>query len=996
MAQYDGSIRINTKIDSKEASSQLMTLENRIVKTADKVASLRSKMDALKDAKIPTQEYSDAAKEVEKLQKSLGDAYTRKERFLETGGDESSRAFKAMEYDIEKLEIKLRQAEGDLKDIVYSGKAFTLGRDTEEFARLGQQLEYAKNDMAVLNRRHDELIAKQKKTSDGYKKISKTAKESFSKINKSVKKTGSFLSSMIERFKGLALSLLIFNQVSKAFDAVADAIKEGFSNLYDEASEETFGISVNDLAESLYNDRSMETFKSSVDNLKSSLLTLENSFAAAFLPLVNIVMPYIQKAIEYITILMDKFGQFMAVISGQKTYTKAIKQTADAFNDAEKSADGYLSPLDEINKFQKKDSENQEADAMFKEVPVDTKILDFVQKIKDLLQPAIEYAQKLKDVFTQGFFDGLGDWEYRWESIKDSISSIKESLSDIFTDPNVIGAADKWIQSVAYVLGSFAGSVASIGLTIATNLLGGISKYLEENKDRIKGFLISMFDIWSEINQNFAEFFQSVAYVFEAFASENGQQLTANIIGIFSNAFMGIQELASRAFRDISNIIIQPFVDNKEGFRTALEGFLGVLSEVTETIKQGIDETFDKLIEVYDAHFKPMFDSIAQGLSDIVGKFLEFWNETVQPILEEWAQKFDVLWKEHIQPFLNQVADLLGSIADLIKALWESVLKPLIEWIIQNVLPEIMPISGSIYETVVNVIGSIMDIFSGLLEMLRGVIDFLVGVFTGDWQKAFDGITSIVTGAMNAIGGIVKLKMSVIGGTVNRVLSAAKAVFQTALNGIASLVKTIFSAIKNTITSIMSNVKSANERSLSAVKNAWNNVLNGIKTAVQNVFGNILRTITSVIDTIKNAFSAVANWFGGLFGGGTASVSASVGVSALPVSNPALAALNESPIPRLATGAVIPANREFLAVLGDQKHGTNVEAPLDTIRQASEEAVLNVLSRLGINGNTGNSNQQPIIVKLIADGKELTDLVIKNGQVRQMSSGNNPFMLGTT
>lgn len=55
MAQYDGSIRINTKIDSKEASSQLMTLENRIVKTADNISSLRSKMDSLKDAKIPTE-----------------------------------------------------------------------------------------------------------------------------------------------------------------------------------------------------------------------------------------------------------------------------------------------------------------------------------------------------------------------------------------------------------------------------------------------------------------------------------------------------------------------------------------------------------------------------------------------------------------------------------------------------------------------------------------------------------------------------------------------------------------------------------------------------------------------------------------------------------------------------------------------------------------------------------------------------------------------------
>lgn len=44
--------------------------------------------------------------------------------------------------------------------------------------------------------------------------------------------------------------------------------------------------------------------------------------------------------------------------------------------------------------------------------------------------------------------------------------------------------------------------------------------------------------------------------------------------------------------------------------------------------------------------------------------------------------------------------------------------------------------------------------------------------------------------------------------------------------------------------------------------------------------------------------------------------------------------VNIPEIPYLAKGAVIPPNREFMAVLGDQKHGTNIEAPLETIQQA--------------------------------------------------------------
>ena len=55
-------------------------------------------------------------------------------------------------------------------------------------------------------------------------------------------------------------------------------------------------------------------------------------------------------------------------------------------------------------------------------------------------------------------------------------------------------------------------------------------------------------------------------------------------------------------------------------------------------------------------------------------------------------------------------------------------------------------------------------------------------------------------------------------------------------------------------------------------------------------------------------------------------------------------------VPALARGAVIPPNREFLAVLGDQKSGTNIEAPTSEI----EAAVMRGIQRSGINGNGGN------------------------------------------
>lgn len=223
MAQYDGSIRINTKITTKEASAQLMSLENRITKTADKISALRSKMDALKDAKIPTQEYSEITAQIQKAEAEFNKLLEKQEQMQREGKD-SGVAWDRLNEKMEEVGNTIKYAQGELQDLVDTGKAFVLGSDTEEFAKLGQQLKYFENDMVVLNKRHDELIAKQGKASHGYRRLGEEAK-------KSAKKAGGFLSSLSSRFKNLAFSLLIFNQISKAFNAMISGIKEGFNNL---------------------------------------------------------------------------------------------------------------------------------------------------------------------------------------------------------------------------------------------------------------------------------------------------------------------------------------------------------------------------------------------------------------------------------------------------------------------------------------------------------------------------------------------------------------------------------------------------------------------------------------------------------------------------------------------------------------------------------------------------------------------------------------------
>ena len=85
-------------------------------------------------------------------------------------------------------------------------------------------------------------------------------------------------------------------------------------------------------------------------------------------------------------------------------------------------------------------------------------------------------------------------------------------------------------------------------------------------------------------------------------------------------------------------------------------------------------------------------------------------------------------------------------------------------------------------------------------------------------------------------------------------------------------------------------------------------------------------------------------------------------------------------IPRLAQGAVIPANREFLAVLGDQKRGTNIEAPADLIRQIVREEV----------GQASGSTHVTIVLDSV-DGKKLFDAIVKENNSVIRATGASPL-----
>ena len=584
--------------------------------------------------------------------------------------------------------------------------------------------------------------------------------------------------------------------------------------------------------------------------------------------LINIFTPFlkvINQIVSKMAQLSSYFVSFSEMLVGKSTsggggspgavledMAGGYDDVSDSAQKAEKAQNKYLSGLDEIRTFTSKDKfEDSGSGASIGNINLGTipEQNPALEKTNDLIDSIVERAKELTNLFKDGFLDGLGDPSERLDIIKTSLDSIRNSLSDIF-DVELKNSFDNMVDNFAYAFGQIAGSIASIGLSIGANLIGGFARYLQTDKERIKQFLIDMFDISGKIALQVGEWSTSVAEVIEVIAGEAGQTITSHIFGIFGEIFMGIGELAGRLLLNVTTLITQPFIDSKEEIKTALEDLLVGFSEITGFLKELITDVVEFAKKIYDEIIAPIFDNATARITEFI--------------------------QQHLTPLISQIGEFFGSVGEALMLFWNNILQPLINWLIENILPVIIPIIDTIVNAVEISFGFITDLFSGFLKILTGVIDVITGVFTGNWRKAWEGVKDIFKGIINSISSTIEY-------FVNHAI----------------------------------------------------NLINGLTGGINKITGI-------------------------------------VGIPEIPK-------IPELHIPKLATGAVIPPNAPFMAMLGDQKHGNNIEAPEYLIRKIVRE-------------ETGGGNiSGNVPISIYVDGNKFLEVVISKAKLMQASTGINVF-----
>lgn len=207
---------------------------------------------------------------------------------------------------------------------------------------------------------------------NGFSELESKGRKALDSCGTSAKKSGSLLSTMASRLKGILLSLFIFNWISKGFNAMVSAMKEGFRNLA----------------------RYSKDYNAQMSALKSSCAQFKNSLAAAFEPIVNMAIPYLVKLINWLIKAADAIAQFMAILQGKSTYTRAKKQNIDyakSLDTTTKSAKKALAAFDELNVLSDQGGitagggELTGKDA-FEEASVNPKMVEMLEKAKKLLE----------------------------------------------------------------------------------------------------------------------------------------------------------------------------------------------------------------------------------------------------------------------------------------------------------------------------------------------------------------------------------------------------------------------------------------------------------------------------------------------------------------------------------------------------------------------------------------------------------------------------------
>lgn len=396
---------------------------------------------------------------------------------------------------------------------------------------------------------------------------------------------------------------------------------------------------------------------------------------------------------------------------------------------------------------------------------------------------------------------------------------------------------------------------------------------------------------------------------------------------------------------------------------TAKSTFTSVFSGAVETVSMVLSNLWDILMSLASTFSSAIFPTLAGYGEELMktfsvvfdtlkGLFDRVWQEGISPFLTQLAERWDDIWQsvkaawdKHGQPIFEGIRTAVQKVGDFLVKTWETLIKPVWDHFMQVAdqlwQEHLKPLWDKILDFIGNLIENSLIIFNEvIMPIVNKIADYLYPVIVTVMNSIIDVIgtvyevvSNIVSSIIDIADGLVKFITGAFTDDMDKAFEGLNQMFKGLVNGIISLLEGFCNLGVSTLNSLL--------KIMASVVNA-------------------------IVDAINSISISVPEWVP--FWGGK-----SIGFNLDRVS-PKL--FEEVKIPRLATGTVIPPNKEFLAVLGDQKQGTNIEAPLETIKQAFREALAE---------NGGSSRQMSVVLQV--GRRELGRTIVELGREEEQRVG---------
>lgn len=557
--------------------------------------------DAEKEYLAGLEKLTDKGKELEAERARKGEETQQK---VSQKREEEARklAEQAAEYEhLNRLRANAQVRDKDLVKLLERQEAITarmaelkragVGEGYKEYDSLSQQLKDVNSSIAECR--------------DGFKKVGKSSKKTLETLNKNTRKTYGMFGMLASRLKGLALSLLIFNWISKGFNAMVAAMKEGFKNLASYSKE----------------------YNSVMSAFMSSLAELKNNLAAAFEPIVNTVVPYLTRMVSGLNAAIESFSRFIAYMSGKNTYTRAKKQMLD-YKSTVDSTNKSLADFDKLHVLNDNSSggEKTGADAFetvnIGEVPESFKQFkniyeSYVKPVFERFKKAITwFGGEAKGVLTNIFGDIADGAGNLWNSIKNLCDQMQPYLEPLFDN----------IKRLFTVLFEV---MSGIWESIGAPIFGFIVQLLQDTIDYFAGHTGEMSDAFGEFVDNVEDSWENhLKPALEAI----GNFLDEWLLPVFREAFKkGILPMIGDTFKAIDELVNDSFLPIFNGICEFLEGTFSLdFEKAMNGIKSIVRGVINGIIILVQAGINIVID----GINAIIGAWNSIASKVHAPTLD--------------------------------------------------------------------------------------------------------------------------------------------------------------------------------------------------------------------------------------------------------------------------------------------------------------------------------------------------------------------------